>query len=127
VAQNDQPIGYVVANSLPPRPTRPGQPQQSPRRRPAPTGEAAPTAPQQAALPPELANLDYGNYSALVIAMTCTAPCRTSAAPRPRVGMPRAVAKELERNFYHFNVRLLTNATEEDIIGALADMRRDLG
>src|SRR4030095_17168526 len=89
---------------------------------PAPA-ETAPPATQQAALPPELANLDYGNYHALIIGndMYRSLPRLGTA-----VGDAEAVAKELKRN-YRFNVRLLTNATEEDIIGALSDMRRDLG
>ena len=49
-----------------------------------------------------------------------------AAASRHRRRRCRSGRKELERN-YHFSVRLLTNATEEDIIGALTDMRRDLG
>ena len=124
VAQNDQPIGYVVANQLASQADATRAAAAITATPPAPTSEAAPTAPQQqAALPPELANLDYGNYSALVIGndMYRTLPHLGTA-----VGDAEAVAKELERN-YHFNVRLLTNATEEDIIGALADMRRDLG
>jgi hypothetical protein len=125
VARDDQPIGYVVANQLASQAdatraaTAAAAATATP---PAATGEAAQTAPQLAALPPELANLDYGNYHALVIGndMYRTLPHLGTA-----VGDAEAVAKELERN-YHFNVRLLTNATEEDIIGALTDMRREL-
>jgi len=124
VARDDQPIGYVVASQL-------ASEADATRATPgaaATTGQAAATAEtaqptvQKAALPPELANLDYGNYHALVIGndMYRTLPRLGTA-----VGDAEAVAKELERN-YHFNVRLLTNANEEDIIGALSDLRREL-
>ena len=123
VARDDQPIGYVVANQLASEADATRAAVAATATPPATTGEAAQPAPQQAALPPELANLDYGTYHALVIGndMYRTLPHLGTA-----VGDAEAVAKELERN-YHFNVRLLTNATEEDIIGALTDMRRDLG
>ena len=125
VARDDQPIGYVVANQLASAAdaTRATTGAAAVTGQPATTAESAPPATQQAALPPELANLDYGSYHALVIGndMYRTLPHLGTA-----VGDAEAVAKELERN-YHFSVRLLTNATEEDIIGALTDMRRDLG
>jgi peptidoglycan hydrolase-like protein with peptidoglycan-binding domain len=125
VARDDQPIGYVVANQLASAAdaTRATAGAAAVTGQPATTAETAPAAIQKAALPPELANLDYGNYHALVIGndMYRTLPHLGTA-----VGDAEAVAKELERN-YHFSVRLLTNATEEDIIGALTDMRRDLG
>jgi hypothetical protein len=123
VARDDQPIGYVVANQLASEAeaTRAAA-TAAPAAPPAPAGSAQPTT-QQAALPPELASLDYGTYHALVIGNdTYRSLPRLGTA----VGDAEAVAKELERN-YHFNVRLLTNASEEDIIGALTDMRRDLG
>jgi len=122
VARDDQPIGYVVANQLASQVDATRAAAAATATPPVTTGEATQTAPQQAALPPELANLDYGNYHALVIGndMYRTLPHLGTA-----VGDAEAVAKELERN-YHFNVRLLTNATEEDIIGALSDMRREL-
>src|SRR5262249_3602464 len=73
VARDDQPIGSVVANQLvspldatratPGAATTTGQPA-------APAQTTAPAtqpATQLAALPPELANLDYGKYHALVI------------------------------------------------------------
>jgi peptidoglycan hydrolase-like protein with peptidoglycan-binding domain len=124
VARDDQPIGYVVASQL-------ASEADATRATPgaaATTGQSAAAAEnaqpttQLAALPPELANLDYGNYHALVIGndMYRTLPRLGTA-----VGDAEAVAKELERD-YHFNVRLLTNATEEDIIGALTEMRREL-
>ncbi|HUL04797.1 MAG TPA: caspase family protein, partial [Candidatus Acidoferrum sp.] len=123
VARDDQPIGYVVANQL-------ASQAEATRATPgaaATTGQ--PTAPaqeqpatQQAALPPELASLDYGSYHAIVIGndMYRTLPRLNTA-----VSDAEAVAKELERD-YHFSVRLLTNASEEDIIGALTEMRREL-
>lgn len=123
VARDDQPIGYVVASQL-------ASETEATRATPGAaaatgqtTAEATPPAAQQAALPPELASLDYGTYHALVIGndMYRSLPRLGTA-----VGDAEAVAKTLERN-YNFNVRLLTNATEEDIIGALTDMRRGLG
>ena len=122
VARDDQPIGYVVANQLASEADATRAAAATTPTPPATTGDAAQTT-QQAALPPELANLDYGTYHALVIGNdTYRSLPRLGTA----VGDAEAVAKELERN-YHFNVRLLTNATEEDIIGALTDMRRELG
>jgi peptidoglycan hydrolase-like protein with peptidoglycan-binding domain len=123
VARDDQPIGYVVANQLASEADATRAAATATAAAPAATGDAAPATTQQAALPPELANLDYGNYHALVIGNDL---CRTLPHLGTAVGDAEAVAKELERN-YRFNVRLLTNATEEDIIGALTDMRRDLG
>jgi peptidoglycan hydrolase-like protein with peptidoglycan-binding domain len=125
VARDDQPIGYVVASQLASESevTRATPGAAAATGQAAAPAETAPAATQQAALPPELANLDYGTYHALVIGndMYRSLPRLGTA-----VGDAEAVAKELERN-YHFNVRLLTNASEEDIIGALTDMRRDLG
>ena len=125
VARDDQPIGYVVANQLasqadatratPGAAATTGQPA-------PPTRPATQPATQQATLPPELANLDYGSYHALVIGNDLY---RSLPHLGTAVGDAEAVAKELEHD-YHFSVRLLTNATEEDIIGALTDMRRDL-
>jgi peptidoglycan hydrolase-like protein with peptidoglycan-binding domain len=121
VARDDQPIGYVVASQLASEAdaTR----ATATAGQPAATTESAPATAQQAALPPELANLDYGTYHALVIGNDTY---RSLPRLNTAVGDAEAVAKQLERN-YHFNVRLLTNATEEDIIGALTDMRRELG
>ncbi len=125
VARDDQPIGYVVATQLASEAdatrTTPGAAATTGPS--AATGGTAPPTTQQAALPPELANLDYGTYHALVIGNDTY---RTLPRLGTAVGDAEAVAKELERN-YRFNVRLLTNATEEDVIGALSDMRRDLG
>ena len=124
VARDDQPIGYVVASQLASEAdaTRATPGAAATTGQSAATAETAQPTVQQAALPPELANLDYGNYHALVIGndMYRTLPRLGTA-----VGDAEAVAKELERN-YHFNVRLLTNANEEDIIGALSDLRREL-
>src|SRR5262249_61591319 len=115
----------------PPPPYRPRAPAPPPAGGPARAAATAaaaapppppPAATQQSALPPELANLDYGNYHALVIGndMYRSLPRLGTA-----VGDAEAVAKALERD-YRFNVRLLTNATEGDISGALTDMRREL-
>ncbi|MGH6959469.1 MAG: caspase family protein, partial [Dongiaceae bacterium] len=124
VARDDLPIGYVVASQLASEvdATRATPGAAATTAQSTATAEAAQAATQAAALPPELANLDYGNYHALVIGndMYRSLPRLGTA-----VGDAEAVAKELERN-YRFNVRLLTNATEEDIIGALSDMRREL-
>jgi peptidoglycan hydrolase-like protein with peptidoglycan-binding domain len=128
VARDDQPIGYVVANQLASQAdaTRATPGAAATTGQPTATAQSAQSATQpatqQAALPPELANLDYGSYHALVIGNDLY---RSLPHLGTAVGDAEAVAKELEHD-YHFNVRLLTNATEEDIIGALTDMRREL-
>jgi len=124
VARDDLPIGYVVASQLASEAdaTRATPSVAATTGQPAATAETAQPTTQQAALPPELANLDYGTYHALVIGNDTY---RTLPRLGTAVGDAEAVAKELERH-YRFNVRLLTNATEEDIIGALSDMRREL-
>ncbi len=125
VARDDLPIGYVVASQLASETdaTRATAGAAAITGQPAATVETVQPTTQQAALPPELASLDYGTYHALVIGNDTY---RSLPRLNTAVGDAEAVAKVLERN-YRFNVRLLTNATEEDIIGALTDMRRSLG
>jgi peptidoglycan hydrolase-like protein with peptidoglycan-binding domain len=119
VARDEQPIGYVVASQL--------AAQSDPTRttpEPPPPADILETAapPQEPALPPELAALDYGRYHALVIGNN---NYRSLPKLATAIADAEGVATELERN-YGFNVRLMTNASEEDIIGALTDMRREL-
>jgi peptidoglycan hydrolase-like protein with peptidoglycan-binding domain len=125
VARDDQPVGYVVASQLASETdaTRATAGAAATTGQPTAPAESTHPAVQQAALPPELAGLDYGTYHALVIGNDTY---RSLPRLNTAVGDAEAVAKILERN-YRFNVRLLTNATEEDIIGALTDMRRSLG
>ena len=116
VARDEQPIGYVVINQLA------AESDATRATSAAAAADAAPAATQTAALPPEFANLDFGRYHALIIGND-----RYRSLPQleTAVGDAEAVAELLDRN-YHFDVRLLTNATEEDIIGALTQMRREL-
>ena len=125
VARDDQPIGYVVANQLA---SEADATRATPaRRRLRDAGHdcarAAPPAPNRRRCRPNWPTSTTATTTPSSSATTCTARLPHLGTA---VGDAEAVAKELERN-YHFNVRLLTNATEEDIIGALTDMRRDLG
>jgi peptidoglycan hydrolase-like protein with peptidoglycan-binding domain len=110
VARDGQPIGYVIVSQLKAAAS-------------VAEGEAQSAAiPTATAVPPELAKLDYGRYHALVIG-------NNSYRKLPRLNTAvtdaRAVAGRLERD-YGFTVTLLTDATEEAVLGELAKLRRAL-
>jgi peptidoglycan hydrolase-like protein with peptidoglycan-binding domain len=120
VARDDQPIGYVVASQL-------AAQTDGTRTTPEPPAlpdimETAVPPQQEPALPPELAALDFGRYHALVIGNN---NYRDLPKLATAVADAEGVAALLEKN-YGFNVRLMTNATEEDIIGQLTNLRREL-
>jgi peptidoglycan hydrolase-like protein with peptidoglycan-binding domain len=120
VARDGKPVGYVVVTQLEPETalaeTRATAPQ-------TPTASATvQTPPAAPAIAPELAALDFGRYHALVIGNNAY---RSLPRLNTAVDDARAVAAVLERN-YGFSVSLLTDATEEAVIGTLANLRRTL-
>jgi hypothetical protein len=131
VARDGKPIGYVVMSQLDTVPTvasttgaptqTPTAPQQSqaPAQTQTPSQAQAPAAP---AIAPELAALDYGRYYALVIGNN---GYKKLPKLNTAVDDAKAVAATLERD-YGFTVSLLTDASEEQVIGALAELRRTL-
>jgi peptidoglycan hydrolase-like protein with peptidoglycan-binding domain len=119
VARDDQPIGYVVASQLA---AQTDGTRTTPEATPPDILETAVPAPQKPELPPELAALDFGRYHALVIGNN---NYRDLPKLATAVADAEGVATVLEKN-YGFNVRLMTNATEEDIIGQLTALRREL-
>lgn len=119
VSENDQPIGYVIASQLVPES----------QYHPAAVTSATLAAPAvgattaQPAIPAALANLDFGNYQALVIGndrYQNGLPALNTAT-----GDAQAVAAML-KSAYGFKVTLLLNATREQIIGTLAKLRKTL-
>lgn len=128
VARDGKPVGYVVISQLQaPATVASSTPTQTPTAQQPDTQAQAPTQtqPQAAATPaisPELAALDYGRYYALVIG-------NNSYKKLPKLNTAvedaKAVAATLQ-NDYGFNVSLLTDASEEQVIGALAELRRTL-
>ena len=90
---------------------------------PAAVAPVSPATPPGPAIPPGLANLDFGRYQALVIGNDNYAnglPALKTAA-----GDAQAVAQMLQ-NAYGFRVTVLLNATRDQIIGALAKYRQTL-
>jgi uncharacterized caspase-like protein len=74
------------------------------------------------AIPAELANLPYGRYHALVIGNNAY---RSLPKLKTAGGDAEAVAALLEKE-YGYDVTLLTDASEEAIIGAFASLRQSL-
>jgi peptidoglycan hydrolase-like protein with peptidoglycan-binding domain len=80
------------------------------------------TAPAVPAIPAELANLPYGRYHALVIGNNAY---RSLPKLKTAAGDAEAVAALLEKE-YGYDVTLLTDASEEAIVGAFAALRQSL-
>ena len=80
------------------------------------------TTPRVPAIPAELANLPYGRYHALVIGNNAY---RSLPKLKTASGDAEAVAALLEKE-YGYDVTLLTDASEEAIIGAFASLRQSL-
>jgi peptidoglycan hydrolase-like protein with peptidoglycan-binding domain len=111
VARDGQPIGYVVLSQL------------APKSAVASVADVQPTAdPAEAAIPPELAALDYGRYHAVVIGNNAY-----RALPKLNTATTdaQAVADLLQKD-YGYDVTLLTDADEETILGAFASLRRTM-
>jgi peptidoglycan hydrolase-like protein with peptidoglycan-binding domain len=129
VARDGKPIGYVVISQLGTAATvadantPPAQTQAAPQQtQTQATAQAQPQAATAPAVSPELAGLDYGRYYALVIGNN---GYKKLPKLNTAVEDAKAVAASLERD-YGFTVSLLTDATEEQVIGALAELRRTL-
>ena len=120
VARDGKPIGYVVVTQLTSETTL-AETRATPPPAPA-ASAAAPTAPSAPAIAPELAALDFGRYHAIVIGNNAY---RSLPKLKTAVDDAKAVATLLEQN-YGFSVSLLTDATEEAVIGTLANLRRTL-
>lgn len=120
VAREGKPLGYVVVGQLAADDTRttPADSAAAPPA-PAPAPEQTASAP---AIPPELASLDFGRYYALVIGNNAY---KTLPKLNTAVTDAKSVAALLEKD-YGFTVSLLTDATEEALIGGLAELRRKL-
>ena len=131
VSENDQPIGYVAATQLVPESQY--QPAgASPAAAPAPTAAqpasaqpapAQPAPPAQPAIPPALANLDFGQYVALVIGNDNY--LNGLPALKTAGNDAWAVADAL-RNDYGFRVTIVVDASRAQIMGALAKLRETL-
>jgi len=80
------------------------------------------TAPAVPAIPAELANLPYGRYHALVIGNNAY---RSLPKLKTAAGDAEAVAALLEKE-YGYDVTLLTDASEEAIVGAFTALRQSL-
>ena len=119
VARDGRPIGYVVVSQLSSETTL-AETRVMPPAAPAAAEQEQASAPP--AIPPELAALDYGRYHAIVIGNNTY-----KSLPRLKtaVGDAKAVAAMLEQD-YGFSVSLLTDATEEAVMGTLANLRRSL-
>jgi peptidoglycan hydrolase-like protein with peptidoglycan-binding domain len=119
VARDGNPIGYVVVSQLASETTLAETRATPPE---APAAAAQEQTPAPPAIPPELAALDYGRYHAIVIGNNTY-----KSLPRLKtaVGDAEAVAAMLEQD-YGFSVSLLTDATEEAVMGTLANLRRIL-
>src|SRR5262245_14229352 len=74
------------------------------------------------AIPAELANLPYGRYHALVIGNNAY---RSLPKLKTATGDAEAVAAVLEKD-YGYDVTLLTDASEEAIVGAFSALRQSL-
>jgi peptidoglycan hydrolase-like protein with peptidoglycan-binding domain len=104
VARDGKPIGYVVLSQL------------------APQSTAAVTQSGSLTLPTELAALDYGRYHAVVIGNNAY---RSLPKLNTATTDAKAVADVLEKD-YGYDVTLLTDASEETIVGTFASLRRTL-
>ena len=120
VARDGKPIGYVVVTQLASETTL-AETRATPQQAPA-AAAAAPAPPAAPAIAPELAALDFGRYHAIVIGNNAY---RSLPKLKTAVDDAKAVAAVLEQN-YGFSVSLLTDATEEVVIGTLANLRRTL-
>ena len=123
VSESDKVIGYVIANQLVPESQYHPAVASTALAAPAAVTPAPPPPPASPAIPPALANLDFGRYQALVIGNDNYAnglPGLKTAA-----GDAQAVAQTL-KSVYGFKVILLVNATRNQIIGALAKLRQTL-
>jgi peptidoglycan hydrolase-like protein with peptidoglycan-binding domain len=127
VARAGKPIGYVVMSQLGTQSTvasTSAPPAEVPAA-PQPTQtqtQAQPPAPAAPAISPELAALDYGHYYAVVIGNN-----NYKKLPKLNTAVEdaKAVAATLEQD-YGFTVSLLTDASEEQVVGALDALRRKL-
>jgi peptidoglycan hydrolase-like protein with peptidoglycan-binding domain len=129
VARNGKPIGYVVMSQLGTQSTvastsatpaeTPTAPQQTQTQTQTQAQAQTPAAP---AISPELAAIDYGHYYAVVIGNN-----NYKKLPKLKTAVEdaKAVAATLEQE-YGFTVSLLTDASEEQIVGALDALRRKL-
>ena len=116
---DDKPAGYVALAALVPQSAyHPVVAANAAAAAPAPAA-----APDKPALPPGLADLDFGRYQALII-----------GNDRYENGLPalktaeadaKAVAETLKL-VYGFKVTLLVNASRAQIIGALVSLRKSL-
>jgi hypothetical protein len=104
VARDGKPIGYVVLSQL------------------APQSTAAATQSGSLTLPTELGALDYGRYHAVVIGNNAY---RSLPKLNTATTDAKAVAELLEKD-YGYDVTLLTDASEETIVGTFASLRRTL-
>jgi peptidoglycan hydrolase-like protein with peptidoglycan-binding domain len=135
VARDGKPIGYVVMSQLGTQstvastsptpaetPTAPQQTQTQTQAQTQAQAQAQPQAPAAPAISPELAALDYGHYYAVVIGNN-----NYKKLPKLNTAVDdaKAVAAALEQE-YGFTVSLLTDASEEQVVGALDELRRKL-
>jgi hypothetical protein len=135
VARAGKPIGYVVMSQLGTQstvastnptpaetPTAPQQTQTQTQVQTQVQAQAQPQAPAAPAISPELAALDYGHYYAVVIGNN-----NYKKLPKLNTAVDdaKAVAATLEQE-YGFTVSLLTDASEEQVVGALDELRRKL-
>ena len=124
VARAGKPIGYVVMSQLATQ-VAAADTHTTPAETPAAPQQAqpqAPAAPAASAISPELATLDYGHYYAVVIGNN-----NYKKLPKLNTAVDdaKAVAATLEQE-YGFTVSLLTDASEEQVVGALDELRRKL-
>jgi len=128
VARDGKPIGYVMISDLEAAPTvassapAPTILQQTPSAEPAQAQAQTQTMPTGPDTSRDLTALDYGRYYALVIGNN---GYKKLPKLNTAVDDAKAVAATLERE-YGFTVSLLTDASEEQMIGALAELRRTL-
>ena len=127
VARNGKPVGYVVISQLAAQSTAAAAGTASAQTPTAPQQQAqasaqAPAASAAPAIPPELAALDYGRDYALVIGDN-----NYKKLPKLNTAVDdaKAVAATLEQD-YGFTVSVLTDATREQVVGALGELRRSL-
>jgi peptidoglycan hydrolase-like protein with peptidoglycan-binding domain len=116
VGKDDRPLGYVVALHLQSESEAAAA---SATRTAEATPATEPAKPTKPTLPPEIADLDFGRYHALVIGndeYRSLSPLETAVADAT------AIAKLL-RDEYGFEVKLMTNADRDEIVAALDDLR----
>jgi peptidoglycan hydrolase-like protein with peptidoglycan-binding domain len=119
VARSGEPIGYVVVGQLMSE-TALAETRVMPPAAPDDSAELSPS--RRPVIPPELAALDYGRYHAIVIGNN-----NYKALPRLKTAVSDAEAvAAILRQDYGFSVSLLTDATEETIVGAVTALRRTL-